>query len=75
MEDKIWIELPKPLSTEHANRVCDKANVMMKKLGVRRTFLWMEDKKSYIIEDDCGFYYLHEHGSWFSLDYIARETA
>jgi hypothetical protein len=75
---RIWIELVRPQSAEHANHVCELANNMLKRLFSPDTtfaFWWNDSKGCYCLTKDeaGGFLELADRGHWFNLDYVGRE--
>lgn len=76
-QDMVRIELPAIESKEQAQRVCDKANRMMERLGATagKSFEVFEDKGRlyYSWGGDMGCTVLDSGGIDFSLDYLGRE--
>lgn len=74
---EVWVELPEPKDEDHAKAICQKANDMLKKLGVDykvfapNTFNRHTD---YIAWEgpQSGFTMLEDNGKWFNLDYLSK---
>jgi len=81
-QNKIWIELDKPLNNEHGIIQCQKANDMLRKLGVDLPeenvgFQLNQHKKGntkyiYVIPFSHEYTELGDNGKFFSLDYLAK---
>lgn len=76
MANKIWIELAKPTSKEHAEEQCALANKMLKKLGFKHYEFFVDFDWAYrysLVKDEAGgFVELADNGHWFNLDIAAR---
>jgi hypothetical protein len=81
-QNKIWIELDKPLDNEHGIIQCQKANTVLRKLGVALHqdnvgFQLNQHKKGstnyiYVLASSHEYTELSDNGKWFSLDYLAK---
>lgn len=72
-EDRVWIELDRPRNAEHASAVCEKANNMLRRLGVEdRQFSWSQTRNVYRLMGTAGYTDLLDRGFWFNLDYLGR---
>lgn len=73
---KVWIELEKPKSPEHARELVTAANAMMAKLGCHdEVFGIIDGRFVHNLSDNAGFIVLNDNGEWFNLEYLARSTA
>ena len=74
---KVWIELEKPINTAHAERLCELANTMLKRLSEpdersERGFFWSEHENRYCFGGGMGYMVLKDNGEWFNLEYFGR---
>jgi len=73
MSNRIWIELDKPKSEEHAQKQCELANKMLVKLGITTMHFWAGKRGYNITTDSAGsFLECSDRGHWFNLDHIAQ---
>ncbi len=74
MTNRIWIELDKSTSEEHAQKQCDLANKVLKKLGFKH-YEFFPGKRGYcLVKDEAGGYIeLADNGHWFNLDRAAAD--
>lgn len=73
---RIWIELDRPESPEHAKELVTAANAMMAKLGCHdEVFAILDGKYIHQMPNGAGFYHMPDRGDWFSLEFLARSTA
>lgn len=76
---RVWIELEKPTSLEHAKLQCELTNRMLKRLKCNMVFFVSYKKHSklpiYNIElNDSGMYAeCPDNGHWFNLDFLSVE--
>lgn len=71
--NRIWIELDKPRDKAHADKQCELANAMLKKLGAKTSeFWWSERDHCYCYGDNMGYVTLSDRGHWLNLDFLAR---
>jgi hypothetical protein len=88
MTHRIWIELDHPsnhkeesLPPEFAKEQCNLANNMLARLAspehlpLRDTFFWSEHERRYCYGGVMGYIVLTDHGHWFNLSYLGRETS
>ena len=81
-QKKIWLELDKPLDNQHGIIQCQKANAVLRKLGVDLPeenvgFQLNQHKKGstdyiYVLPVSHEDTELGDNGKWFSLDYLAK---
>lgn len=77
--NRIWIELEKPRDKADADKQCELANNMLKRLSDHpekaTEFWWSEHEKQYCLQfgDNGGYIVLTDRGHWFNLDYMGRE--
>jgi len=81
-QNKIWLELDKPLDNQHGIIQCQKANAVLRKLGVDLPeenvgFQLNQHKKGstdyiYVLPVSYEDTELGDNGKWFSLDYLAK---
>ena len=78
----VWIELQKPDQHYTGHEICDRANKMLKRLGVNDGKFQYNDPKYkstqyggclYIYNNDCGISGLEDNGRWFNLNYFGRD--
>ena len=77
MMNKIWIELDKPTSVEHAEEQCKLANKMLQRLGIEAMDFWVPGCLRYNLTlNNSGMYTeCIDNGYWFNLDKLAGEAA
>jgi hypothetical protein len=78
MASKIWIELEKPTSLEHAEEQCKLANKMLKRLGLETTEFWVglgpgRPVYNITLNDSGEFMECSDNGQWFNLNRLAGE--
>lgn len=74
--NRIWIELERPKNDAHALELCEKANIVLKRLGVTYdSFGWDEKRKQYTFGTPMGYMGLTDRGTWLNLDYCGRALA
>lgn len=76
--DKIWFEFDKPESEEHAKRMAEKANNMLKRLCAPEPapqFFWSNHECKFCIQNSpgAGYLVLTDRGHWFNLDFFGRD--
>lgn len=75
-ENRIWIELDKPFDKEHADKQCELANNLLKRLNGNEPgdskFWWSEHEKRYCYGGNHGYTVLADRGQWFNLDFFGR---
>jgi hypothetical protein len=78
----VWIELQKPDENYTGHDICDRANKMLKRLGVNDGKFQYNDPKYkstqyggcyYIYNNDIGLSGLEDNGRWFNLSYFGRD--
>ena len=78
----VWIELQKPDQHYTGHDICDRANKMLKRLGVNDGRFQYNDPKYkstqyggcfYIYNSDVGISGLEDNGRWFNLSYFGRD--
>lgn len=70
--DRIWLELERPRDDAHAQLICEKANRMLTRLGVRDEFFWQAKRALYCFGGATGYVELPDRGHWLSLDHLGR---
>lgn len=72
MANRIWIELDKPESKEHAEEQCRLANKLLKRLGLEVMEFWWSSGAYYLtLNDSQMFVKCVDRGHWFNLDKLA----
>lgn len=80
-KNRIWIEMEKPESLEHAKLQCELTNNMLRRLAgssnVELThwfdaYLDRDGKVIYTYGNHGGDFTLKDNGHWFSLDFLGR---
>lgn len=78
-DNKIWVELAKPRSKEHAEKQCELANNMLRRLhkpanrSSMQTFWYDQERSQYCYGGPMGFEHLGDRGKWLNLDYMGRD--
>ena len=77
LEQRVWIELPRPLGKEDGEKKAELLCKMLKRLGVERDqpVWWNHTKLSYCFEIDSSgaFVEAADNGHWFNLEYFGRD--
>lgn len=79
VSNRVWIELEKPTSKEHADEQCRLANRMISRLAKpgdmpkEEGFFYSEIEKRYCYGGHHGYVVCVDNGHWFNLDYFGRE--
>lgn len=79
MTNKIWIELNIVDTFEDAQKQCDLANKMLKKLGIQHKAFFASDEQRYTntfynyANSDGSYTELNDRGQWFNLDYLIAD--
>jgi len=82
-EERVWIELEYPKGGDDAlgEKRANLANKMLDRLGLPseppcKTFWWNKRKKCYCVTIDVagGFMECADHGHWFRLSHLGRDS-
>jgi len=74
MKNRIWIELDKPESIEHADEQCRLANKLLERLGLGEMAFWTDyGTYNITLNDSNMFLKCPDRGHWFNLDKLAGE--
>jgi hypothetical protein len=74
---RVWIELQPPRDKAHADRICELANNMLKRLAAPgdppgSEFWWSVNEQRYCFGGNHGYMTLSDRGEWFNLEYFGR---
>jgi len=76
-QQRVWIELDKPLDKQHADEICALANNMLTRLvgGPTSLKFWRSEREGrYCLTTSAAGTYtvLNDNGFWFDLDFFGR---